>query len=104
MFQVISASVRQAYTPLPALGRVQASSLLSIRGSMPIGALIGGAIATVVGAAWTLVIAEIGMLLAVLPLLFAPIRQIRSLAEPVEVDPGQSATMPAIEPDLAPRV
>lgn len=103
MYQVISASMRQAYTPLPALGRVQASSLLAIRGSMPIGALIGGTIATVIGAAWTLVIAEIGMLLAVIPLLIAPVRAIRTLAEPDAAEHELSATMPPIEPDLAPR-
>jgi MFS family permease len=104
MYQVIGASVRQAYTPLPALGRVQASSLLAIRGSMPIGALLGGTIATLIGSAWTLVISEIGMLLAVIPLLIAPIRGIRTLAEPDADSLELSATMPPIEPDLAPRV
>jgi MFS family permease len=103
MYQVISASMRQAYTPLAALGRVQASSLLAIRGSMPIGALIGGTIATLIGSAWTLVISEIGMLLAVIPLLIAPVRSIRTLAEPDAAQLELSATMPPIEPDLAPR-
>ncbi|MCC6704314.1 MAG: MFS transporter, partial [Thermomicrobiales bacterium] len=103
MYQVIAASMRQAYTPLPALGRVQASSLLAIRGSMPVGALLGGTIATGIGAAWTLVIGELGMLLAVTPLLLAPIRSIRTLAEPA-LDPATlSATMPGLEPDLDPR-
>jgi hypothetical protein len=70
---------------------------------MPIGALIGGTIATLIGSAWTLVISEIGMLLAVIPLLIAPVRSIRTLAEPDAAQLELSATMPPIEPDLAPR-
>ena len=103
MYQVIAASMRQAFTPLPALGRVQATSLLSIRGSMPIGALLGGTIATVIGAAWTLVIGEIGIMLATIPLLLAPVRAIRSLVEPEVPAEQRSATIPEFEPDLNPR-
>jgi MFS family permease len=100
MYHVIGASLRQVYTPLPALGRVQASSLLAIRGSMPLGALVGGTIATMIGAAWTLVIGEIGMLLAALPLLIAPIRVIRTLGDADAEAHDLSATMVAFEPDL----
>lgn len=94
--QVNSASMRQAFTPLPALGRVQASSMLTIQGSQPIGALLGGAIATMIGAAWTLTIAEIGMLLAVIPLFLSPVRSVRTLDEEASTD---SATMPVNEPE-----
>jgi hypothetical protein len=40
----------------------------------------------------------------VIPLLIAPIRGIRTLAEPDADSLELSATMPPIEPDLAPRV
>ena len=96
LYQVQAASIRQAYTPLQALGRVQASSLLAIRGSMPIGALLGGVIASFIGPAWTLVVAESGMLMSVIPLLLAPIRSIRTLAEPIEEEADRSATMPRL--------
>lgn len=104
MYQVQAASIRQAFTPIRALGRVQATSLLAIRGSMPLGAMLGGTIATGIGAAWTLVVGEIGMLMAAIPLLLAPIRSIRSLADQGEADAAHSATMPGLpEPDLDPR-
>lgn len=76
---VNAASMRQAFTPANALGRVQSSALLATRGSQPIGALIGGALATVIGAPLTLAFSEVGMLLAVVPLLLGPIRSVRSL-------------------------
>jgi MFS family permease len=76
---VNAASMRQAFTPANALGRVQSTALLTTRGSQPIGALIGGALATVIGAPLTLALAEVGMLLAVIPLLTAPIRAVRTL-------------------------
>jgi MFS family permease len=77
---VNAASMRQAFTPANALGRVQSSAMLASRGSQPIGALIGGALATIIGAPWTLTLAEFGMLLAVIPLLTGPIRSIRTLS------------------------
>lgn len=79
--QVNSAGMRQAYTPLPEMGRVQSTALLVSRGLKPIGALAGGLIATAIGAAWTLTLAEIGMLLAVLPLIFSPVRSVATIAQ-----------------------
>lgn len=104
MYQVQAASIRQAFTPIRALGRVQATSLLTIRGSMPVGAMLGGTIATMIGAAWTLVVGEIGMLMAAIPLMLAPIRSIRTLVDHDDSDASASATMPGMpEPDLDPR-
>ena len=53
-------------------------------GVMPLGALIGGALATWFGlrtAIWT---GAIGMSLAVLPVLLSPVRTLREMPEPVE--------------------
>ena len=79
--QVNSAGMRQAYTPLPEMGRVQSTALLVSRGLKPIGALAGGLIATAIGAAWTLTLAEIGMLLAVLPLVVSPVRTVATISQ-----------------------
>ena len=46
-----------------------------------IGALAGGLIATAIGAAWTLTLAEIGMLLAVLPLVVSPVRTVATISQ-----------------------
>jgi len=97
--QVNSASMRQAFTPLPALGRVQATSMLAIQGLKPIGALLGGLLATVIGAAWTLTIAEIGMLLAVTPLLLSPVRRVHTLDDEEPPDLPAFATMAPGESD-----
>jgi MFS family permease len=99
--QVNSASIRQAFTPLPALGRVQATSMLAIQGMKPIGALLGGVLATIIGAAWTLTIAEIGMLLAVTPLLLSPVHKVHSLDDEEAPDLPSSATMSPIDAEVA---
>lgn len=87
---VNAASMRQAFTPANALGRVQSSALLATRGSQPVGALIGGALATVIGAPLTLAFSEIGMLLAVIPLLIAPVRAVRTLHEDGDDTPDET--------------
>lgn len=94
---VNAASMRQAFTPSHALGRVQSTALLATRGSQPIGALLGGLLATLIGAPLTLAFSEVGMLLAVIPLLTAPIRSVRSLhsEEGSDDDPTPE---PALEP------
>jgi hypothetical protein len=50
-------------------GRLHATFAVVTRGVQPVGSILGGVIASIIGLSLTLVVSEIGMLLAVLVLL-----------------------------------
>lgn len=79
VYYVNAVSVRQALTPDRLRGRVNATMRFIAGGMLPIGALIGGVLGTILGLPATLVVAEFGMLLAVLWLYLSPIRTLRAL-------------------------
>lgn len=85
-------SLRQAFTADALLGRVNASYRFLVWGTIPIGALIGGVLGTVLGLHTTLFIGAIGLILAPLWMLFSPVRRFKSL--PVEAS-AQEETSPA---------
>ncbi len=53
-------------------------------GVMPLGSLLGGALATWFGLRAAIWVGAIGMSLAVLPVLLSPVRTLREMPEPVE--------------------
>jgi hypothetical protein len=55
-------------------GRLHATFAVVTRGVQPVGSILGGVIASFIGLSLTLVVSEIGMLLAVLVLLRSPLR------------------------------
>ena len=79
VYYVNAVSVRQALTPDRLRGRVNATMRFIAGGMLPIGALIGGALGTILGLPVTLVVAAFGMLLAVLWLYLSPVRALRAL-------------------------
>jgi len=79
VYYVNAVSVRQALTPDRLRGRVNATMRFAAGGMLPIGALIGGALGTILGVPATLVVAAFGMLLAVLWLYLSPVRVLRAL-------------------------
>ena len=79
VYYVNAVSVRQALTPDRLRGRVNATMRFIAGGMLPIGALIGGALGTILGVPATLVVAAFGMLLAVLWLYLSPVRTLRAL-------------------------
>ena len=78
-YYINAVSVRQAMIPDRLRGRVNATMRFIAGGVLPIGALIGGALGSVIGLPLTLVVAEFGMLLAFLWLLLSPVRGLRVL-------------------------
>jgi hypothetical protein len=78
-YYVNAVSVRQALTPDRLRGRVNATMRFIAGGMQPIGALIGGALGTILGLPATLGVAAFGMLLAVLWLYLSPVRTLRAL-------------------------
>jgi 8-oxo-dGTP pyrophosphatase MutT (NUDIX family)/MFS family permease len=77
---VISMAYLQNAAPSPVRARVIAAYDWSARLGMPVGAVVGGVMATVVGMQWTLLGATLGMWAgSVLWLVFSPIRTVRDL-------------------------
>ena len=77
-------SLMQAITPDRMLGRMNASRRFLVWGVIPLGGLVGGALATTIGLRPTLFVGAIGGSLAVLPLLFSPVRSLERVPEAVE--------------------
>jgi predicted MFS family arabinose efflux permease len=78
---VVKGSFRQTYTPQHLLGRVTVSMQLFNYGTIPLGALLGGALGSLVGVRPTMWVMTGGIVLATLTLLLGPIRHRRDLPE-----------------------
>jgi Na+/melibiose symporter-like transporter len=84
VYNVNQVSVRQAITPHRLQGRMNAAMRFMVWGTMPIGALAGGAIGTAIGLRPTLIIGGLGSLLAVLWVFFSPVRGLQTMPTQVE--------------------
>lgn len=91
-FSVVASNVsqlglRQSMTPRRLQGRMTASMRFVIMAPAPVGALLGGALGTVVGLRSTLWIAAVGTILATVPLIISGLPGIRTIAEaPIDED------------------
>jgi len=72
-------TLRQAVAPSHVLGRVNSAAHLMFRGVLPAGALLGGALAEVIGLRSAMFVSATGSLLSTLWLIFSPIRRLREL-------------------------
>ena len=79
IFFINVTSLRQAVIPSHMLGRVSASLDFVGEGASPIGALVGGLLATVIGSRWTWLVGAAGILAGALWLIFSPIRRLRTI-------------------------
>ncbi|MFE3266928.1 MFS transporter [Streptomyces sp. NPDC059215] len=76
---IVKASFQQRYCPPELLGRLTASTAFLSYGTIPLGALSGGALATVLGIRAAIAITTAGVPLAALILFFSPVRRTRDL-------------------------
>jgi MFS family permease len=107
---VIKAGFQQRYCPPDLLGRLTASTAFLSYGTIPLGALLGGALGTALGLRTAMWIMTAGVPLAALILFFSPIRRSRDLpgyygpnptsvsfdnqlSPPQSADPGGLASM-----------
>jgi MFS family permease len=74
---VLKSSFRQTYTPRPLLGRVVVSMQFLNYGTIPLGAILSGTLATALGLRPTMWIMVVGAALAPLTLLCGPLRRNR---------------------------
>lgn len=80
-YNVAQRSLRQAITPARLQGRTNAAMRWLVWGTMPLGTLTGGAIATAFSLRAALWVGAIGMLFPVIPVLFSSVRSIRDMPE-----------------------
>jgi MFS family permease len=78
VFAINIISLRQAVIPAQMLGRASASLDFVGEGAAPIGALVGGLIATLIGARWTWLAGAAGILAGTLWLIFSPVSRLQS--------------------------
>jgi MFS family permease len=84
LFNINAISLMQALTPERLLGRMNASRRFLVWGTIPLGAVAGGALGTALGLRPTMVIGAIGASFCFIPLLFSPLRTIRDVDVPLE--------------------
>jgi MFS family permease len=84
IYNITQVSFRQAITPERIQGRMNSVMRFIVWGVMPLGSLVGGALATWFGLRAAIWVGAVGMSLAVLPVLLSPVRTLREMPEPVE--------------------
>jgi MFS family permease len=87
IYNVAQVSLRQAITPERMQGRMNSVMRFIVWGVIPLGALVGGALATWIGLKETLIVGGIGACLPFLPVLFSPVRGLREIPESTEEEP-----------------
>ncbi|MER5479701.1 MFS transporter [Streptomyces sp. NPDC002734] len=85
---VVKASFQQRYCPPRLLGRLTASTAFLNFGTLPVGALLGGWLGTVLDLRTALWITTAGVPLAALVLLFSPVGRTRDLPTAPRPEPG----------------
>ncbi|MBX7464643.1 MFS transporter [Streptomyces sp. NPDC059095] len=83
VYNVAQVSFRQTLCPPRLLGRMNATLRFLMWGTLPLGALAGGAVADAYGARAALWICAIGFLVVPVPLLLSPLRRMRELPDAV---------------------
>jgi len=81
-YNITQVSFRQAICPERLQGRMNAVIRFMVWGTMPIGALLGGALATWIGLRPAIWIGAIGASFTFLPILLSPVRSIEKMPEP----------------------
>ncbi len=79
IFNVVTVSFRQGLAPPQLLGRMNATMRFFVWGTMPLGAVLGGAIGNAFGVRVALLATGIGGACAFLPAFLSPLRTMRDL-------------------------
>jgi MFS family permease len=86
-YNITQLSFRQAICPPRMQGRMNAVIRFMVWGTMPLGALLGGALGTWVGLRPAITVAAIGALFTFLPILFSPVPKLREMPSSVDDEP-----------------
>ncbi|GAA0588544.1 MFS transporter [Streptomyces crystallinus] len=104
VYNIAQVSFRQGLCPPRLLGRMNATLRFLMWGTLPLGALLGGALAQSFGPRTALACCAAGFLAVPLPLLLSPLRRMRDLPEPEDhlAQAGRSDANPAMDGDAEP--
>jgi MFS family permease len=91
VYNITQVSFRQGLTPERLLGRMNATMRFLVWGTLPLGGVLGGVLGQYLGVRQTLLIAAIGGMLGVLPVLLSPLRTMRELPQHVADEAGMMA-------------
>ena len=86
-FNITGISLVQTLTPERLLGRLNASRRFLVWGAIPLGSLVGGALASTIGLRATLFVGAAGSSVCFLPMLLSPLRSLRDMPAEQEADP-----------------
>jgi hypothetical protein len=89
VYNISQVSLRQAITPERLQGRMNASMRWLVWGTLPLGQLTGGAIATAWGLRTALWVGALGGAFTFLPVLLSSVRSIGEMPEPL-VEPAEA--------------
>ena len=103
LYNVSGISLTQALTPERLLGRVNASRRFVVWGTIPLGSLVSGALASTIGLRPTMFVGAIGCTLAAIPIALSPVRHVQELPTEPEVMPfREEALFPTEAAGLSP--
>ena len=100
VYNINQVSFRQAITPTSMQGRMNATMRFIVWGTIPIGSILGGVVATLFGLRTAIWVGAAGMVLALVPLLLSPVRRLRDMPAPAE-DPDDPAAGAEAAPDAS---
>jgi len=96
VYNINQVSLRQSITPERMQGRMNATMRFIVWGTIPIGATIGGVVATGIGVTQALWIGCLLACVAFLPLALGPVRRLREFPRPVSDTPDELVAEAAI--------
>ena len=94
LYNITAISLMQTLTPERLLGRLNATRRFIVWGTIPLGSLVGGFLASRIGLHATLWVGAIGASVFFVPVLFSPVRNVREMPTEPEPDPGAPVMSP----------
>ena len=91
VYNVAQISLRQAITPLDMQSRMNATMRFIVGGTIPIGSLMGGVMASVMPVRTALIVAAVATFASVLPVLMSPVRSLREIPPEDGTTRGEAA-------------
>jgi hypothetical protein len=81
IYAITQISYRQSVVPPEILGRVNATMRFLVMGALPLGALLGGGLGSLIGVRATLWVLGAGLASAPIFVILSPLRRVREVAE-----------------------
>jgi len=101
VYNIVQVSYRQAICPPRLQGRMNSVMRFIVWGTIPLGTLTGGALASWIGLRATIVVGAIGGGSAVLWIVFSPQRHLRDMPEPVDDEFAAETELEEAVPSLS---